>query len=105
MVRSLLRRTLPLLVLSLLLAAPGISTAAPRAHSPAGDLLAWLRGTLLSLWSKNGCPLDPHGNCVTTTTPKNGCQVDPYGHCLNGLTTAPTTEAGCQVDSDGRCLN
>jgi len=105
MVRSLLRRTLPLLVLCLLLAAPGISTAAPRAQSPAGDLLAWLRGALVSLWSKNGCQLDPHGNCVTTATPKNGCQVDPNGHCLNGSTTALTTEAGCQVDPDGRCRN
>jgi len=108
MVRS-LRRTLPLLVLCLLLAAPGISTAAPHAGSPAtpiaGDFLGWLRGTLVSLWSKNGCQADPNGQCVTTATPKNGCQVDPYGRCLDGLTTTPTTEAGCQVDPDGRCRN
>jgi hypothetical protein len=105
MVRSLLRRALPLLVLCLLLAAPGISTAAPRAQSPAGDLLGWLRGALVSLWSKNGCQLDPNGRCVTTATPKNGCQADPFGRCLDGLTTAPTTETGCELDPFGRCRN
>src|SRR5262249_27284918 len=124
MVRSFLRRTLPLLVLCLLLAAPGVSTAAPRTQSPAGGLLSWLRGALVSLW--NGCELDPNGQCVTAATPKNGgqadpfghcvtssgtsrakagCRLDPFGRCLDGLTTAPMTEAGCQVDPDGRCHN
>jgi hypothetical protein len=126
MVRSTLRRTLPLLVLCLLLAAPGISTAAPRAQSPAGDLLGWLRGALVSLWSKNGCQADPFGQCITTATPKAGCRLDPFGHCittsttgttkngcqadphggcLDGLTTTPTTEAGCELDPFGRCRN
>jgi hypothetical protein len=107
MVRSILRRTLPLLVLGLLLA-PGISTAAPRAQSPAGNLLGWLRGTLVSLWSKNGCQVDPNGQCITssgTSTPKNGCEVDPNGRCLDGSTTAPATEAGCELDPFGRCRN
>ena len=105
MVRSFFRRTLPLLVLCLLLAAPGISTAAPRAQSRAGDLLGWLRGTLVSLWSKNGCQLDPNGICITTATTKNGCQADPFGRCQDGLTTAPTTGAGCELDPFGRCRN
>lgn len=110
MVRSTLRRTLPLLVLCLLLAAPGISTAAPRAaKSPAGDLLGWLRGTLVSLWSKNGCQADPNGQCVsnggTSAVTKAGCRLDPFGHCLAGLTTAPITEAGCELDPFGRCRN
>lgn len=109
MVRTLLRRTLPLLLaLCLLLAAPGISTAAPRAKSPAGDLLAWLRGTLVSLWSKNGCQADPNGRCVTSsragTATKAGCRLDPFGRCLEDLTTAPT-ENGCEVDPNGRCRN
>jgi hypothetical protein len=112
MVRSTLRRILPPLVLCLLLAVPAISTAAPRAGSPAtsvaGDLLGWLRGTLVSLWSKNGCQLDPFGRCITssaTSTAKNGCQADPHGGCLDGLTTTPTTEAGCELDPFGRCRN
>lgn len=112
MVRSTLRRTLPLLVLCLLLTAPGISTAAPRAGSPAvtsvEDLLGWLRGTLASLWSKNGCQVDPNGGCVTSSaasTTKNGCQLDPFGRCLDGLTTAPSTENGCELDPNGHCRN
>jgi hypothetical protein len=106
MVRSILRRILPLLVLCLLLAAPGISTAAPRAGNPAGDLLGWLRGTLVSLWSKNGCQADPNGQCVTsggTSTAKNGCQADPFGRCLDG--TVVNNEAGCELDPFGRCRN
>jgi hypothetical protein len=112
MVRSTFRRILPLLVLCVLLATPGISTAAPRAGSPAtpsvGNLLGWLQSTLASLWSKNGCQLDPHGNCVTSSaisTAKAGCRLDPFGRCLDGVTTAPTTGAGCEVDPNGRCRN
>jgi hypothetical protein len=54
--------------------------------SDATHAVARLWSLLASLWSKNGCEVDPHGNCLpgtgsATATAKNGCEVDPSGLC------------------------
>jgi len=113
---------IPRLVLALLLAAALATTAAwadgPRpasrgssiTTSAPADILAHLWIFLTGLWSKNGCEVDPHGNCLpgtgsATPTGKNGCHVDPSGQCLPGTGSAtPTADNGCHVDPDGHCL-
>ncbi|HEY0513206.1 MAG TPA: hypothetical protein VGH73_14960 [Thermoanaerobaculia bacterium] len=96
MVRSTTLRTITLLVLCAVLAFPVRSAAAPRPGGDsstarltaqnAGDLLGWLRNTLVSFWSKAGCQVDPNGRCVVngaTITTKAGCELDPNGRCHN----------------------
>jgi hypothetical protein len=48
------------------------------------DLLARAWDFLASLWSKNGCQVDPSGLCLPdqgSGTTKNGCGADPNGYC------------------------
>lgn len=64
-------------------AVPHLRAAEPSAATHA---VARLWSFLASLWSKNGCQVDPQGRCVpgtgsATPTAKNGCQVDPNGNC------------------------
>ena len=105
MIRCNLSRAAALLVLCTLLASP--LAAAPKFRSEssttaaADDLFSWLRGTLSSIWSKNGCQLDPFGRCETA---KNGCQIDSYGRCLDKADTPAKPKNGCQVDPFGRCI-
>ncbi|HKI00575.1 MAG TPA: hypothetical protein VKK31_01210 [Thermoanaerobaculia bacterium] len=98
MVRYTTLRTAAVLVFCLVLASPLATAAAPRpggepftvrlAAQDAGDLFGWLKGALASLWSKNGCQVDPFGRCLAAvaspaSTKKNGCEVDPNGRCGN----------------------
>jgi hypothetical protein len=56
------------------------------------DLFRHLESLLRSLWSKNGCHIDPWGMCETdpgssgSSAPlnKEGCAIDPAGGCLAG---------------------
>jgi hypothetical protein len=106
MIRCNLSRAAALLVLCILLATPLAAAPSFRSESSTtaaeGDLFGWLRGALSLIWSKNGCQLDPHGQCGPA---KNGCQIDLFGRCQDGLTSTPSqTKAGCQLDPNGRCL-
>jgi len=92
---SLPRKTL-LLLLCAILVAPWAAAAAPRSEAPKGaipaplDLLSRTWGLLKSLWSAEGCGIDPSGRCITGTTqglqPRSlwsaeGCGIDPDGRC------------------------
>lgn len=108
MPRAMLRRSLPILALVGLLAAP--AGASPRlrqrsAARPAADgsisgqlfewlTLAWARyggsaapnsggDRALKAQGFNGCGADPSGRCLpaATTESDNGCGIDPSGHC------------------------
>jgi len=103
-----LSRKASVLLVALLLATTAVSAAPPRTR-PAlipMDPLAQLWSFLTSLWTENGCQVDPSGQCLPgTVTSKNGCSVDPDGRCLPGTSsTTVTPKNGCQVDPDGRCL-
>ena len=105
MIRCNLSRAAALLVLCAFLASP--LTAAPKFRSEssttaaADDFFGRLRGALSSIWSKNGCQIDPFGLCGTA---KNGCQLDPHGRCLDKADTPVNTKNGCQLDPNGRCI-
>ena len=50
------------------------------------DLLERLMGVVTRWQVKNGCSVDPNGQCVPKRRPvvrKNGCQVDPNGRCVS----------------------
>ncbi|HEV7518295.1 MAG TPA: hypothetical protein VGR07_18515 [Thermoanaerobaculia bacterium] len=87
---SLPRKTL-LLLLCAVLMTPWAAAAAPRSEAPKAaipaplDLLSRTWGLLKSLWSAEGCGIDPDGRCVTRTAPQ------------------PRTDTGCGIDPDGRC--
>lgn len=82
------RRRIAVLLLALVLAAPWSLAAEPRfeQREAAWSLFDRLWGALTSLWSENGCTLDPNGKCL-------------------GGNTAPTGDEGCTVDPNGRCRN
>jgi len=58
------------------------------------DLLHQLASLLVSLYSKEGCHIDPLGGCIpgSATAPTGdstsngdvGCQIDPWGGCAGG---------------------
>jgi hypothetical protein len=89
-----LRQLAVVLFLLLLLVAPWQASAAsarasrqspPNVESPQTVLLSWAWEALAKLWAKNGCGLDPHGQCSPAPVPaiqlKNGCDIDPNGKC------------------------
>jgi len=116
---SSLRRKAAVLLIGMVLAAPLVSAASPRAlpaPRTAGPLEAFLTqlwGTLTALWGEEGCSPDPYGRCIgrmTTSppvTPDNGCSPDPYGGCARAGKAAAspgaTLDAGCSPDPYGRC--
>ena len=85
------RRCLSVIGLVTLLAAQGAWALAPRmgsAPSPMVPLhqvfaffVEW--SGLSGAWLKEGCKLDPHGQCLPNgvSTPDAGCSVDAYGQC------------------------
>jgi hypothetical protein len=92
-----LRRKFLVLLLATALVAPWASAAgaeprtARKADSPAShDLLARAWSLLTSLWSDEGCNIDPSGRCVPAAVqgaqPKldadTGCAIDPNGLCI-----------------------
>jgi hypothetical protein len=82
-----------------------------RALQPAGfDVLNQLWESLRSLWSEEGCGIDPNGRCVqppATINTDTGCNIDPNGRCMPGLIPQPPatikTDEGCHIDPSGRC--
>lgn len=97
------RTLLVLLALCAALLVPSFASAAPRSFpaswtSPeAENFTGWLWSALTSVWRKNGCGLDPFGQCLPV---KAGCEVDPFGRCI----TSPS-KAGCSLDPFGQCRN
>lgn len=98
------------LILGVVLGTPLVSSGAPRTEGwHAGVLaagpapLAQLWSFLARLWAKNGCRVDPNGDCLDglQAPAKNGCGVDPFGRCLDGV-QAPA-DNGCSVDPNGQC--
>ena len=118
-----LRRSVLILVLFTLLAAPWDSGAAaspePRAARVAAEQPAHLVGSIwnhvVSLWSEIGCFIDPYGACTAghgadgtagAQSADEGCFIDPYGRCLAGPGTQAaqvSTDAGCHIDPYGAC--
>jgi hypothetical protein len=99
----------------LLLIAPWAS-AAPRHGSPQParisggiaipDVLSLAWSFISGGWMKEGCNIDPNGNCLPALPVKTGCHIDPSGRCLSDPTaTIPLSSAdtGCQIDPSGRC--
>ena len=103
-----LRHTVVLLLVGLAFvvspaSALGARVTAPRDESKptvhnALDFLHDLGSLVTSLWSKNGCHIDPWGVCVSgtgesgATAPAGdgaaksdeGCAIDPWGGCAGG---------------------
>jgi hypothetical protein len=94
-------RRIATLALCLILAASGPLAGKPQAGvtpKPApsrlitipSDFFSPLWSRLLSLWSQNGCSVDPYGRCLPSPVPappvhtEGGCRIDPYGQCLPG---------------------
>jgi len=92
---SLRRKTVVLLLIAVL-AVPLASAAGPRngssgpataaALSPL-ELLDHLWSFLRGAWNKEGCRIDPSGQCTTdtgqpTVQTKTGCHLDPSGLCI-----------------------
>ncbi|HSF44163.1 MAG TPA: hypothetical protein VLT87_30530 [Thermoanaerobaculia bacterium] len=98
----------PALVLALLLlvVAPWEAAAGPRfggaqrraafSDSATPDLFSGFLSFFSNFWSKAGCKLDPHGQCIPED--KAGCILDPHGQC------APEEKEGCGLDPSGRCI-
>ena len=99
------RRRLLTFALLLLLAAPA-AWSAPALRSGPASVPSWTNQALALLagwmglgpstvWTKEGCKLDPDGRCLPPL--KEGCKLDPFGRCL------PPLKEGCMVDPFGRC--
>jgi len=112
-----LARSVLLLLLLVFVAAPVASAAAPPDQSvrsatgrfEAAALLSRLILWFTGVWAKNGCGIDPHGNCLPETGAApappaeldNGCGIDPSGRCNPQV--LPAADNGCGIDPDGRC--
>jgi hypothetical protein len=117
----------PALVLALVLlfVAPWEATAGPRlggaprwaafSDSAIPDLFSGFLNFFSNLWSKNGCRIDPHGQCIPEE--KAGCILDPHGQCAplqvengcgidpHGLCAPIQVENGCTLDPHGGCVS
>jgi hypothetical protein len=56
-----------------------LTLAASLAAAPP-TLLDQVRAFLASLWSEEGCHLDPDGGCAAPRV-DTGCRIDPNGRC------------------------
>jgi len=65
-----------------------------------GTLTQSFGGFLKSLWSADGCFIDPLGRCRNQPTADDGCRIDPLGRCIQAQ---PTTDNGCGIDPLGGC--
>ena len=104
-------RKIASLLVAVMLAFPLATAAQPRLGSSLGDLFDQLWGSLISIWSENGCTIDPSG-CPSGNggeSPDEGCTIDPDGRCLPGAAQTPavppreSTDEGCTIDPNGGC--
>jgi hypothetical protein len=115
MTPSPLCRKLAILALAGALLAPTVQAGEARSRpairdsaaplSASWQVLQHLWGTLVSVWGKNGCRLDPDGRCAPQQDPAgsgsalpadNGCRIDPDG-CAKIL----PVDNGCRLDPSG----
>jgi len=122
------RISLPKLVLVFALAT---ALAVPSMGWSAGRRIpndsTWARGSVTTnlmvafwnyvtgLWGKEGCGIDPHGLCGTSTATsptnaKEGCGIDPDGRCAptpssSGSGSTTNQDAGCGLDPNGGCMS
>jgi hypothetical protein len=88
------RKAAVLVLLALSLGTSGLFAAkAPPEGRPAktatrstAHLLETLWGRVAGVWTKEGCRIDPWGQCSTSTAPQTqntdaGCGSDPLGRC------------------------
>ena len=100
-------RTTAVVLLLALTVAQEASASPPRTMTPApagrGDLLQQIRGFLVSLWSPEGCGMEPLGRCLANPTPATaaGCGMDPWGRCRTSPT--PAADVGCLIEPLGGC--
>lgn len=105
MTRIALARGTGVLLLILAVAAPLAAAPIHRPRqarsegvSPLSTVWSWL-----TVWTKNGCMIDPGGRCLSATVPPagtdNGCGIDPGGRC----NSAASAENGCAIDPHGGC--
>jgi hypothetical protein len=99
MSHSIVRRLVIVLALSALLGSPASSLAASRSsarHSrvPAATQtsLSWLRNAIVRIWEKNGCSVEPYGQCLPATQRSVGdsCSIGPDGQCVTGKSALTT---------------
>jgi hypothetical protein len=80
-------RKVVVLVLFAILALPWVSAAGPRQEDvrPAANFFEQAWSFLTSLWSEEGCHIDPNGDCAPEIRPMDdndeGCRIDPNGGC------------------------
>jgi hypothetical protein len=73
------------------------------------NVLARLWDSLTTVWSEEGCGIDPNGGCGTGQPPTSdeGCNGDPNGGCAAAEGEAPipppTADSGCKLDPHGGC--
>ncbi len=94
MSKLIVRRLVVVLALSALLGSPTtLLAAAPqpaahhsRAQTAAKNPLSRLWNSLVRVWGKEGCRIDPNGQClpVSQASSDTGCSLDPYGRCIPG---------------------
>lgn len=95
MSKPIVRRLVVVLALSALLGSPATSWAGSRSHSAARhpraqtavrSPLSWLWNALVSGLEKEGCRIDPNGQCLPNSQENvdNGCGLEPYGRCIPG---------------------
>lgn len=85
---SLRRKIVLCFLLVTVLAVPWASAAEPPAQR-SSDLLHRAWSFLLSLWSEEGCHIDPSGGCsnrasappLPAVQTETGCHIDPSGGC------------------------
>jgi len=71
-------------------------------HDQPQGLVASLWGSFASLWSANGCEIDPNGKCVSShgaTLPARPGRGNGHGGLVN-----VRGAAGCEIDPDGRVV-
>jgi hypothetical protein len=93
MSKPIVRRLIVVLALSAFLGSPATSLAGPRSSAAAArharaqaapqGLLSRAWNSLVRIWEKEGCRIDPNGQCVPIpqASADNGCGLDPYGQC------------------------
>jgi hypothetical protein len=103
MSKPIVRRLIVVLALSAFLGSPATSLAGSRSNSAprhsrhqtaAQTPLSWLRSTMVRIWEKTGCKIDPYGQCLPATTQGNagdGCSVGPDGQCVVSTGALTTT--------------
>jgi len=99
-----------------IVAAPPAFAAGPRpetfslAMSPL-ETLGHLWSFLRAAWSKDGCSINPNGQCKPgppsppPAQAKEGCSIGPDGRCKPGMTSLLPVQIkdGCNIDPSGQC--